>query len=75
MLCDYEAREIEGEPYKVLMHCHGELASANAVKPEDDSAEVPEICYHYFHDITCYELFVAEDNEYEATGLPGSEIG
>lgn len=75
MKCDYDGREIEGMPYKVRMSKPGNLASAMSTKPKDESADIPEIGYRYFHDTTCYELFVADQEEYEALDLPGSEIG
>lgn len=74
MKCDYDGREIEGEPYIIRMHKPGELASAMSSAP-DETGEVPEIGYRYFHDDTCYELFVADEVEYDAVDLPGSQIG
>jgi hypothetical protein len=75
MNCDYDGREITGEPFRVRMKRPADLASAMAVKPENNSADMPEIGYRYFHDKTCYELFVADEAEYEALDLPGSQIG
>ncbi|MBI2841889.1 MAG: hypothetical protein HYX78_00660 [Armatimonadetes bacterium] len=75
MICEYDGREIEGEPFKVVMHKPGWVSSAVAAQPEDQSAETPEIGYRYFHDATCYELFVADEAEYDALDLPGSQIG
>jgi len=75
MKCDYDGREIEGTPYKVMMHKPGELASAMSSMPGDESAEIPDIGYRYFHDVICYELFVADEVEYDAVNLPGSQIG
>lgn len=46
-----------------------------ASKPSPNSPDVPEIGWRYFHDVTCYELFAADELEYEALDLPGSEIG
>ncbi len=75
LYCEYDAREITTEPYKVRMKRRGQLASAMGSKPSDESADLPEIGYAYFHDVTCYELFVADEVEYDAVDLPGSEIG
>ena len=75
MKCDYDGREIEGEPLKVKMKKRGMIATAAASKPLDGSAQIPEIDDSYFHDKTCYELFVADESEYEALDLPGNQIG
>lgn len=75
MKCDYDGRDIEGEPYKVKMKKRGLPASSFAPKPSDSSAGIPEVDYAYFHDKTCYELFVADESEYEALDLPGNQIG
>ena len=75
MNCEYDGREIGEEPYKVRMHRAGQLASAQSSKPQDNSCSIPEIGYRYFHDSTCYELFAADEAEYDAVDLPGSQIG
>lgn len=75
MNCDYDGREITGKPFKVRMGKQAELASAIAQKPDNNSADIAEIGYRYFHDKTCYELFAEDELEYEALDLPGSQIG
>lgn len=75
MICEYDGKEITGEPYKVMMHKRGMLASANATMPKDESSDLPDIGYRYFHDAICFELFIADEEEYEALDIPGSEIG
>lgn len=75
MICEYDGKKITGEPYKVMMRKQGELASANSAMPEDESTDLPAVGYRYFHDVTCYELFIADEEEYEALDIPGSEIG
>jgi hypothetical protein len=60
MKCVYEGREIEGEPYKVRMH-----QCMQVVDESSKAEEIPEPGYCYFHDATCYELFVADEIEYD----------
>jgi hypothetical protein len=50
--CEYDGRKITGEPYKVRMKIRGSLASATSAKPSDDSSDLPEVGYVYFHDAT-----------------------
>jgi hypothetical protein len=70
MRCEYDDREITGEPYKVRMHKQSQLASSIAPA---GSGDTPEIGYRYFHDETCYDLFIKDNDEYEAVDLPGQQ--
>lgn len=70
MRCEYDGREIKGKPYKVRMH--KQLPMASSVAPAG-GGEAPDIGYRYFHDETCYELFIEDNDEYEAVDLPGQQ--
>jgi len=74
MICDYDGKEIAAEPYKVRMWKPGRLASGQASKPGEESPDASEIGYRYFHDATCFELFAADEEEYRAVDLPGSQV-
>lgn len=72
MRCDYDGREIEGKPFVVRMHKQSPLVSSVAPATADGG---PQMGYRYFHDETCYNLFVQDEDEYDAVDLPGQEIG
>ncbi len=67
MKCEYDGREITGEPFRVAMRSSLAGVTSGAAGPLDAAARTPVTSYSYFHDSICYELFAADEAEYEAS--------
>ncbi len=67
MKCEYDGREITGEPFKVIMRGALVGVTSGVAGPLDAAARTPDTGYSYFHDSICYELFAEDEAEYEAS--------